>query len=165
MSEDPKTDEIEQLRTTVAKLTLLNAFKTKQADHLEKKYSQTIAILNDYINQLHKVLNMKTSGDADSIPISKLMSVLKNDDMLQTEDFIIIPKKLIKEHKSSEKDVPETKTISVEETKQEVPNGIVPNLPVAKKGTRKQKSKMTCSHCNELGHKRSQCPKILYKDV
>lgn len=164
MSDNQAMDEMAKLKDTLAQLTLANAVKTQQAELLEKKYAQTIVILNDYINQLHRVLNMKTGEEAESISIEKLMSVLTKDDLLQTEEFIIIPKKLIKEHKIKEVN---SATHPIAGAQEKFTSTQTLPKPTAgpKKMSRRPKSKMTCSHCNEGGHKRSQCPKILYKEV
>lgn len=108
--------------------------------------AKTVAILNDYIRQLHAVLNQKPlSSNEEAIPIKRLMEILTKDEVLQTDDFIIIPKRLIKE---------------------DMPPRVDTNVQVQSlKPPRKSKSKMTCSHCQQIGHKRSQCPQILYKEI
>lgn len=164
MSKEKENEDIEQLKKSLAQMTLMNAFKEKRTELLEKKYSQSIGVLNDYINQLHKVLNMKTSTDSDSIPIDRLMSMLKKEDVLQTDDFIIIPKKLIEEHKLTANTTSEKLPITANEILQ-VDTMVNSTTTTKRQGNKKSKSKITCSHCNEPGHKRSQCPKILYKDI
>lgn len=139
-------EQIKNLNSRIAELALIVSLKTKEMDSIEKKYADRLAVLNRYISQLQETLgiapNDGTIADTDFLDKIQATCFTGNGD----EDYVLIPTKKI---------VHNEKAAVQLDAKQ--PLYLTPKSTAA--GRRK---KITCSYCNEKGHKRSQCPKILY---
>lgn len=151
--------DISELNDKVLQLSLDISSKTQELDILQRHYSKKLTVLNDYIRQLHKALNFDTSNG--HITDEELISKLQGQ-VIDEEEFIVLPKKLIRSSmprlKINKVLASETQTVTPLQGTSTIYNTETKNF-------RKSKSKMNCSACHEVGHKRSQCPQILYKNI
>lgn len=161
MSNNELERQIKELNNKIAELALIVSLKTKEMDNIEKRYSERIDVLNSYLARVRSELRIQSQeGHIDDIAfIDKLRSTSLSDDNV---DYVLIPTKPVKmtvsKHTKSERTSTElqaTRDIATERTHKVVSN----------ETTRNRKKKISCSYCNEKGHKRSQCPKILYHGV
>lgn len=143
--------QIVELNNRIAQLALLVSLKTKEMKSIEEKYTERISTLNAYLQQLHSTLGINTNDE--HILDTELIKKLK-EQRLAEEEYLVIPMKLIKPDLSREEE-------KVKENPTDKHKKLV--LQPREKGGSKSK-KISCSYCNERGHKRSHCPKILYQE-
>ncbi|KAG0683756.1 hypothetical protein C6P40_001320 [Pichia californica] len=155
MSNTDLEKQIKELNNKISELALMVSLKTKEMDEIEKNYSKRLNSINDYFSKVRKSLAIEecegTIKDTEFIDKIQALNVNK-------EDCIIIPTKIIRI-------VPfEKNAITSIENSTEKDINVVP-FSVSKDPSHSRRKKISCSYCNEKGHKRSQCPKILYNEV
>lgn len=135
--------QIKELNQRIAELALIVSLKTQEMDKIENRYNERLAILNKYINKIQKLVDSALpNGELKDIDLLEKLGKYEEDD-----DYIIIPKK------------------SIVLDKLDKPKEVNSNdVPVKLPAQHNRRKKMSCSYCNERGHKRSQCPKILYQE-
>lgn len=140
-----REDQIKDLNNRISELAIMVSVKTKEMDSIEKKYNERLEVLNSFIRQIQEKLNIDRATNTinDTDLIEKIKKYHTEDG-----DYLLIPCKEI-----------------IEETPSKIITTIpkVPETKLVNTGSRKKK--MSCSYCNEKGHKRSQCPKILYPSL
>lgn len=143
--------QIVELNNRIAELALLVSLKTKEMKSIEEKYTERISTLNAYLEQLHSVIGIEPESEfiLDTDLIKRV-----EEQRLTKDDFIIIPTKLIKPNLIERRDTNKEKL-------KEEPRKLYLQ---PKEKTNSKYKKFSCSHCNEKGHKRSHCPKILYQE-
>ncbi|TID29791.1 hypothetical protein CANINC_001606 [Pichia inconspicua] len=143
--------QIVELNNRIAELALLVSLKTKEMKSIEEKYTERISTLNAYLEQLHSVIGINPESEflLDTDLVEKL-----EEQKSARDEFLIIPTKLIKPNLIERRDT------GKEKLKKE-PQKLY--LQPKEKSDSKYK-KFSCSYCNEKGHKRSHCPKILYQE-
>lgn len=152
-------EEIQKLNQRIAQLSLLCTLRSQEKESLEQKYNERLAELNGYIDSLHKLLNISTEDGA--IEDIDFINTLKDTD---TESYILIPKKHIEAHKLKvPTQVPNKAQDNIKKSTKQNESSTGPEKIVSNSTGRKKK--MSCSYCNEQGHKRAQCPKILFPSV
>ncbi|KGK38947.1 hypothetical protein JL09_g1950 [Pichia kudriavzevii] len=140
-------EQIKLLNDRIAELALIVSLKTREMDAIEKKYNDRLQTLNKYIENLHVALGTQPQEGSirDVDLVEKLQSLqLQNE---SGDDFIIIPTK---------------KVILTPAQDKTNPNEHRKVFVIPKETTHHRRKNITCSYCKETGHKRSQCPKILY---
>lgn len=142
--------QIIDLNNRISQLACAVAVKTKELDSIEKQYTDRINMLNDYLKQLHSKLGIDPSNEM--MYDTDLVKKLKEESLLQN-DCLVIPTKLLQPHLIK-------KPNAVKNTPQIEPKKI---FVQPKDKNHSKYNKFLCSYCNEKGHKRSQCPKILYQ--
>lgn len=162
MSNNDLEKQIQELNTKIAELALIVSLKTKEMDTIEQRYSDRIRILNEYLATVRAGLNIESQeGHIDDTTfIDKLRSMSHNDDI---KDYVLVPTKPLQMN-SIKNPKNETKTKTESEVAQNTQHKKAYNIAV-NEPTYNRKKKISCSYCNEKGHKRSQCPKILYHEA
>lgn len=162
MSQINLENQIKELNNKVSELALIVSLKTKEMNDIEKKYTENLTILNEYLSTIRTKLGIdeKEGNIEDTDLINKLQSLkFENGD----ENYVLIPTKSISlEQKSTSINKP--KSADSKNLKMVCPPSLKPHA----KGNNHSsggKKKLSCSYCNEKGHKRAQCPKILYGDT
>lgn len=150
--------QIKELNNKISELALIVSLKTKEMDEVEKKYTERLETLNNYFSKIRTELRLPTqeNGEIDDVDfIAKLQTMDLNVD---NNDYVLIPTKHI------------TITPADKKLRNDKDNGDLnkieqhQNKPKAfeKENGKNRKKKISCSYCNQKGHKRAQCPKILY---
>ena len=158
-------EEIHTLNQRIAQLALLSTLRTSEKETLERKYNDRLAVLNEYIEKLHKLLNVNTEeGAVEDVDFIERLKM--------TEDgYLLVPTKRVVEHKLIPPTSATTKATAFKEgknAKSENSTALQEMEPASSgifiggSNATGRKKKMTCSNCNERGHKRAQCPKILF---
>lgn len=148
--------QIKELNNKISELALIVSLKTKEMDETEKIYTERLEILNDYFSKIRTKLDLSNeeSGKINDVDfIAKLQTMNLSE---ENNDFILIPTKNIvitptdKQFKNNRGDLNKIEQIS--------------NQPYTfeKESGKNRRKKISCSYCNEKGHKRAQCPRILY---
>ncbi|KAG7868217.1 hypothetical protein KL918_001875 [Ogataea parapolymorpha] len=126
--------------------------KERELDQLKTAYNEKIGDLDRYLEKL-KNLEIIQDGQNVAEGVVKIKEFrcpdcksLLYDEKKQT-DYILLPNKVkLQSTKHSQCDMP-----------------VMPNTSSKKTIVAPRKSKkMTCSYCMKQGHKRAQCPDILY---
>lgn len=162
MSNNDLEKQIQELNTKIAELALIVSLKTKEMDTIEQQYSERIRLLNEYLATVRDGLKIESQAGQidDTIFIDKLRSMSYSNDK---KDYVLIPTKPLRMN-AINNTKNDTKAKTELEMVQNIQHTKGYNI-AANEPTHNRKKKISCSYCNEKGHKRAQCPKILYHEA
>lgn len=150
--------QIKELNNKISELALIVSLKTKEMDEIEKKYTERLKTINNYFLKIRTKLDLPTQedGEIDDIDfIAKLQTMSLSN---ENNDYVLIPTRRIAITPTDKKLRKDQDKGDLNKTEQHQ------NKPYAleKESGKNRRKKISCSYCNEKGHKRAQCPKILY---
>jgi hypothetical protein len=143
--------QIKELNQRIADLALIVSLKTKEMDAIEKGYAERLLNLNNYVKKIQERIGIDPQDG--SIKDTELIDKIRSTNFIDENDpdYIFIPRKSVIMDSSKERPKPSFETVSK------------PYL-LNKDSSSSRRKKISCSYCNEKGHKRAQCPKILYHE-
>ncbi|KAG7699158.1 hypothetical protein KL930_002055 [Ogataea haglerorum] len=147
-----QVDQLATVNEAIRALAEKIAHKEQELDQLKTAYNEKIGELDRYLEKL-KNLEIIQDGQNVAEEVVKIKEfrcpdckALLYDETKQT-DYILLPNKVkLQTSKHNQCDMPARQNV------------ISKRITVAPS----KNKKMTCSYCMKHGHKRAQCPEILY---
>ncbi|KAG7830786.1 hypothetical protein KL920_001377 [Ogataea angusta] len=147
-----QADQLATVNEAIRALADKIAHKERELDQLKTAYNEKIGDLDRYLEKL-KNLEIIQGGQNVAEEVVKVEEFRCPEcrsllyDKLKETDYILLPNKVkLQSSKHSQCDIPATPTVVAKRTT------VAPN----------KNKKITCSYCMKQGHKRAQCPEILY---
>lgn len=146
--------------------------KSKALDNLKTEYTRKLELINEYVKTLPNLeqgeLNNESISDEVLLTQLKTQLVCQNCklEVVLDNDFVMLPKKMIKvpkhiEDSDNEETIRQMQKLLVQASNSQAPdaNSSDTNSSSLRDNKNKSKtlSKKICSYCNKRGHSRARC--------